>query len=94
MALRDYCTRDYIFTNVIVLLFCLSKQHGTEPDRQAISKINTARLLVKLTNSGFDEEVLANLHGTKRSYFILYAQSIADGKESTKKLILRLMYPY
>jgi len=43
----------------------------TETDRQAISKMNTARLLVKLTNLGFDEEVLANLDRTTYRFFCL-----------------------
>jgi len=55
----------------------------TESDRQAISKINTASLLAKLTNLGFDEEVLANL---ERKYLLsLYAQATADGIRSQTK---------
>jgi len=54
----------------------------TETARQAIGKMNTARLIIKLTSLGYDEETLADLE--RKDLIQLYSQAIADGKEAAK----------
>jgi len=54
----------------------------TETARQAIGKMNTTRLIIKLTSLGYDEETLADLE--RKDLIQLYSQALADGKEAAK----------